>query len=853
MDNRVEDATVPRTSGLIFHAIEFNDAEPDHAGLNLYSLHLKDAHENGSYGRLLEPKTGRVTSCAVVVKCLGNKTDWVLSPRGGDFSDSFEPDLKKRPWVTFYREYAALKRIGHDYAPAVYAFGYVSQAEGCGTLTSPAIVMEKLGDEPDGTSWMSLRRAIESGAIYDDTQGISACIRVGKLLAAAVEHMRTRGILHHDISGNNVFLHIDEKGRIDKLRLIDFGQAARVDGTQTNMRPGTPSYAAPEMVVFNSKTPYLPDKVKKILISSKNNPGSDIWPIGAALYHVRTKKLPEYDCKAMEIWDDEGRAEVIKAKLIGLALEGDLSEADEKLNGIIIQCTRARAEDRPGPSDLIDMLSELDELLSRINARSLERTPAFRRTTSNDKKAEVVPPPNGNDMTPVFSVEAATGAPTNVVAAIYHVIGMANGSPKVLVLGASERGCHANGVRIDGARYPLKKEAVVPIPSNGWDHGACPWTEVERAYVRETIRPISIRGWFEGCGKLKSIRGLENIDTSLSKSMRRCFAGCSSLTSLDVSGWDVSAVEDLSACFDGCSSLTSLDVSGWDVSAAEDLSLCFADCSSLTSLDVSGWDVSSVTDMGSMFNGCSSLRDLDVSGWDVSSVKNYEGCFEGCSSLESSKIADWYVPMENEGRRWGTESTPEIASEAMKTSPSIKNASEWTQVSTPILRRKAFVSRTGVTVSYIGEGNRWGKYEVDGTVAYDVDIRSDWAPKKGELVLYGVGDSGLASILVHGYPHAPLRAGGDIDRFITQAAVWWYLRDCYGIGAISENFTKTDADPYNLRKLIMALVNQAKEARCKSDNGIYSFGGKQLAACLFALEGDDKPLVVSLANPDDYL
>lgn len=827
MDNRVEDATVPRTSGLIFHAIEFNDAEPDHAGLNLYSLHLKDAHENGSYGRLLEPKTGRVTSCAVVVKCLGNKTDWVLSPRGGDFSDSFKPDLKKRPWITFYREYAALKRIGHDYAPAVYAFGYVSQAEGCGTLTSPAIVMEKLGDEPDGTSWMSLRRAIESGAIYDDTQGISACIRVGELLAAAVEHMRTRGILHHDISGNNVFLHIDEKGRIDKLRLIDFGQAARVDGTQTNMRPGTPSYAAPEMVVFNSKTPYLPDKVKKILISSKNNPGSDIWPIGAALYHVRTKKLPEYDCKAMEIWDDEGRAEVIKAKLIGLALEGDLSEADEKLNGIIIQCTRARAEDRPGPSDLIDMLSELDELLSRINARSLERTPAFRRTTSNDKKAEVVPPPNGNDMTPVFSVEAATGAPTNVVAAIYHVIGMANGSPKVLVLGASERGCHANGVRIDGARYPLKKEAVVPIPSNGWDHGACPWTEVERAYVRETIRPISIRGWFEGCGKLKSIRGLENIDTSLSKSMRRCFAGCSSLTSLDVSGWDVSA--------------------------AEDLSLCFADCSSLTSLDVSGWDVSSVTDMGSMFNGCSSLRDLDVSGWDVSSVKNYEGCFEGCSSLESSKIADWYVPMENEGRRWGTESTPEIASEAMKTSPSIKNASEWTQVSTPILRRKAFVSRTGVTVSYIGEGNRWGKYEVDGTVAYDVDIRSDWAPKKGELVLYGVGDSGLASILVHGYPHASLRAGGDIDRFITQAAVWWYLRDCYGIGAISENFTKTDADPYNLRKLIMALVNQAKEARCKSDNGIYSFGGKQLAACLFALEGDDKPLVVSLANPDDYL
>ena len=49
--------------------------------------------------------------------------------------------------------------------------------------------------------------------------------------------------------------------------------------------------------------------------------------------------------------------------------------------------------------------------------------------------------------------------------------------------------------------------------------------------------------------------------------------------------------------FEGCTSLSSLDVSGWDMSACTSTYYMFANCISLSSLDVSGWDTSACTNM----------------------------------------------------------------------------------------------------------------------------------------------------------------------------------------------------------------------------------------------------------------
>jgi surface protein len=88
-----------------------------------------------------------------------------------------------------------------------------------------------------------------------------------------------------------------------------------------------------------------------------------------------------------------------------------------------------------------------------------------------------------------------------------------------------------------------------------------------------------------------------------------------------------------------CNSLTSLDVSGWDTSAVTSMSTMFYSCNSLTSLDVSGWDTSAVTSMSSMFYSCNSLTSLDVSNWDFSKVttaSNASGMFRYCRGLHGS-------------------------------------------------------------------------------------------------------------------------------------------------------------------------------------------------------------------------
>ena len=112
---------------------------------------------------------------------------------------------------------------------------------------------------------------------------------------------------------------------------------------------------------------------------------------------------------------------------------------------------------------------------------------------------------------------------------------------------------------------------------------------------------------FYGCSSLREVNTPFGLRFSIAQSM---FKNCTSLTSLDVSGWDMSACTNCRSIFESCSSLTSLDVSGWDMSACKDMCGMFLICSSLSSIDVSGWDVSACLNMANIFNNCRSLTSL---------------------------------------------------------------------------------------------------------------------------------------------------------------------------------------------------------------------------------------------------
>ena len=91
----------------------------------------------------------------------------------------------------------------------------------------------------------------------------------------------------------------------------------------------------------------------------------------------------------------------------------------------------------------------------------------------------------------------------------------------------------------------------------------------------------------------------------------------------------------MSHMFFDCTRLTTLDLSGFNTSAVTNMSNMFYDCTSLTTLDLTGFDTSAVTDMYSMFNGCSRLTTLDLSGFDTSAVTRMEGMFFICHGLTS--------------------------------------------------------------------------------------------------------------------------------------------------------------------------------------------------------------------------
>ena len=149
---------------------------------------------------------------------------------------------------------------------------------------------------------------------------------------------------------------------------------------------------------------------------------------------------------------------------------------------------------------------------------------------------------------------------------------------------------------------------------------------------------------FFDCGHLTSI-DLSKFDASNVENLYKLFYYCIYLTSIDLSGFDTSGVTTMSSMFNSCYELTNLDVSGFNTSNVTTMENMFHDCKALTSLDVSGFDTSKVTDMSFMFQSCKKLTSLDVRSFDTSLVTNMTCMFCACKNLRTITAltgTNWY-------------------------------------------------------------------------------------------------------------------------------------------------------------------------------------------------------------------
>ena len=126
--------------------------------------------------------------------------------------------------------------------------------------------------------------------------------------------------------------------------------------------------------------------------------------------------------------------------------------------------------------------------------------------------------------------------------------------------------------------------------------------------------------------------------------MQNMFENCESLTSINLSGLNLSNVKDMSFAFWYCKKLTNIDFP--DNVAPVNLEYMFYDCSSLASLDISKWDKSKIDSIYCMFLHCTGLVSLDLSNWQAHvAAIDMIGTFTGCTSLRTitAKNCDPYI------------------------------------------------------------------------------------------------------------------------------------------------------------------------------------------------------------------
>lgn len=167
---------------------------------------------------------------------------------------------------------------------------------------------------------------------------------------------------------------------------------------------------------------------------------------------------------------------------------------------------------------------------------------------------------------------------------------------------------------------------------------------------------------------------LSHLDTSNATRTDGMFRYANNLTSINLTGWDMSHVTTIAQMFGFDYNLRTIEgLSGWDVSHVQNMAMVFEDCQALTTPgdlsnwqtghankmmwmfyedyllqnigDLSRWDTSKVTDMSGMFNGCHYLENIgDLSHWQTGKVTNMRQMFEGCETItDLGDLSHWDV------------------------------------------------------------------------------------------------------------------------------------------------------------------------------------------------------------------
>jgi eukaryotic-like serine/threonine-protein kinase len=155
-------------------------------------------------------------------------------------------------------------------------------------------------------------------------------LRIGADVASGLSHAHERGIIHRDVKPRNILL--DERG---SPKLADFGIARALDGTTSHNRAGsylgTAAYSSPEQ-----------------LRGEKVTPKSDVYSLGATLYHAAVGEQP-FSGNSIEVANQHVLKGPVPPRERGARI-------GERLETLILGCLAKKPSERPDATHLHDRL-----------------------------------------------------------------------------------------------------------------------------------------------------------------------------------------------------------------------------------------------------------------------------------------------------------------------------------------------------------------------------------------------------------------------------------------------------------------------------------------------------------------
>lgn len=205
---------------------------------------------------------------------------------------------------------------------------FLREARIGGRLYHPNIIeMYDAAVTPEGIYYLSMElvngTTLVEAIDKDGRLPPDAVRRIGRDLAAALACAHGHGLVHRNIRPANIF--IDRSGM---AKLGDFGLARAIDDTETNITVpgqglGTLFYTAPE----------------QIQDASKADARSDIFSVGAVLYHAITGAPPFHDKTAGAVLRRLAQGDITPVRAVVPDAAVDLADA-------IARCLKIKPDER---------------------------------------------------------------------------------------------------------------------------------------------------------------------------------------------------------------------------------------------------------------------------------------------------------------------------------------------------------------------------------------------------------------------------------------------------------------------------------------------------------------------------